>query len=171
MTNSIDDRVALSLTRQYLAGLRNFPALIEGQMFLAQTIQKAVLSVSHARATLELFDDQCPTPKEIKDTAFNLRPKFEPQQSDIEKWKAAGYTYDAGFYAQLMAEFNEQNKSNHDAELWAAIKARFKPGDPRTLSNGQLKSWKRQLGFPLNYYEQLDADQWEKGHPISRGVQ
>lgn len=166
---AVTDKIAVMLVKQHLAGLRGYPTLKEGESQLVRTLQGAALSVQHAEATLETFDDICPTPREIKDTAFNLRPKFEPpQKSNVEKWREQGYTYDADFYKTLSAEMMGKNQWNYDAELWQAIKARFKPDLNRVqyIPNGQLKSWKRQLGFPLNHYEQLDADAWDKDHPI-----
>lgn len=183
MNPVIADQIAVMKVRAYLAGLRGYPFHKEGESLLARTIQECAVSLAHADAILETFDNLCPTPREIKDVAFNLRSRFEPKpKSDIEKWKEEGATYDPTFYSKLITEFKDRH--NYDAELWRAIKGRFffpdpnKSNPPRRivdkdtpkLSWGFLKSCKRLLGFPLNAYETRIAEEWDRDHGLPQSM-
>ena len=62
---------------------------------LVRTLQQIAISVGHAEETAKQFDQDCPTPRELMETALTLRAKFEPPKPSLqEQWKAAGYTND-----------------------------------------------------------------------------
>ena len=70
--------VCLALVRELLTALRNFPFHPEGAERLARVLGECTVSVAHARAVLEEFDSDCPTPREIKDVAYRLREQYVP---------------------------------------------------------------------------------------------
>lgn len=79
---------ALSKVRYHLAGLRGYNPADEAVALLARAVQAVCVSIEHADATLSQFEQQCPTPREIKDTALNLRERFLPKQpSQREQWE------------------------------------------------------------------------------------
>jgi hypothetical protein len=59
----------------------------EAEALLVRTVQAVCISVEHMDATLSSFDQECPTPREIKDTAHNLRPKFDPKIDQRKEWE------------------------------------------------------------------------------------
>jgi len=84
---AITNPVALAMVREHLSGLRGFNPMLEAEALLARTIQSVCVSVEHAEAVLTSFDSECPTPKEIKDTAWAIRDKFERPVDQIKEWE------------------------------------------------------------------------------------
>lgn len=84
----VQDTVAVNLVREHLAGLRGYNPMPQAEGLLARTLQSSCVSVSHAEAVVRTFDDQCPTPKIIKEVALNLRERFMPKQPpQEEQWR------------------------------------------------------------------------------------
>jgi len=80
--------VAAPLVRRYLAGLRGYPVRAEGESLLVRTVQECCVSVQHAESVLAVFDHECPTPREIKDAAYNTRERYLPKgPSQREQWE------------------------------------------------------------------------------------
>jgi hypothetical protein len=79
--------VALAKVRHHLAGLRGFNPKPEAEALLARTVQAVCISVEHVDAVLSSFDNECPTPREIKDIAWSTRPKFEPKVDQYREWE------------------------------------------------------------------------------------
>ena len=99
---AIVDAVALTLVRKQLTGLRGYNDRPEAEALLAAAIQETCISVDHARAVLATFDHLCPTPREIKDTAHSLRPKFEPPNDRTAEWKKQYGPPDPGWSERLL---------------------------------------------------------------------
>src|ERR1017187_7085305 len=78
--------VAQALFEQ-LSGFRGFPKPGLGKDRFIQVFQQSVISVDHARAVIATFDDQMPTLREIRDTAYTLRSKFEPPIDQRGQWE------------------------------------------------------------------------------------
>ena len=78
--------VAQALFEQ-LSGFRGFPKPGLGKDRFIQVFQQSVISVDHARAIIATFDDQMPTLREIRDTAYTLRAKFEPLVDPRVQWE------------------------------------------------------------------------------------
>ncbi len=70
-----------------LSGFRGFPKPGLGKDRFVQVFQESVVSVDHARAVIATFDDQMPTLREIRDTAYTLRAKFEPPVDQRAQWE------------------------------------------------------------------------------------
>jgi hypothetical protein len=79
--------ICLAFLQRYLEGFRGYPPTVGGQRRFAEALQLNVISVEHLEATLQTFDDDFPTVRQIHDVALNLRPRFEPQEDLTEKWR------------------------------------------------------------------------------------
>jgi len=100
---AIVDAVALFKVRECLSGLRGYNNMPQAEMLLVRALQSVAVSVSHADAILTTFDDQCPTPREIKDVAFNTHDKFlPPQPSQTEQWEKEYGKPDAAWSQKLV---------------------------------------------------------------------
>jgi hypothetical protein len=84
--NALQPAVAKSFLRQ-LSGFRGYPKDDEAQTRFIEVLCEVSLSVEHALAIIWAFEDQFPTLKEIRDTAFNLRPKFEAKVDQTKQWE------------------------------------------------------------------------------------
>jgi hypothetical protein len=85
---AVAPEIALAKVRYYLAGLRGYSPRDESIAHLARVVQSACVSVDHADEVLSRFDDECPTPREIKEVALNLRSRFLPPEPSLyEKWR------------------------------------------------------------------------------------
>jgi len=86
--SNVTIEVCIALVRELLAGYRGYPNTEAGERRFAFALQVNCVSVSHARATLQIFDEGFPTVRQIHDVAFNLRPKFEPQDDNFDALRA-----------------------------------------------------------------------------------
>lgn len=164
--NALSHPVALSLIRN-LSALRFYPSLPEGESRLAVALTENTLSVEHARAVVAAFEETCPTPKDIRETADNLRPKFAPPEpSKVEQWKAEGSTYDPDWAQNLITQAVAGNEDAHQrrAREWTAILAEVRKEKPehRNLPTWKLRQHirdedvariKQKLGFELNAWD------------------
>lgn len=71
-----------------LSGYRGYPKPGPGLDHFIEAFQSSVVSVAHARAVIASFDGNMPTIREIKDSAFNLRSKFETTVDQRKQWEA-----------------------------------------------------------------------------------
>jgi hypothetical protein len=125
------------------------------------------LSVSHAEAVVGVFDEQFPTPKQVKDVAFNLRQKYAPPEpSQREKWEAEYGPPDSAFYENLHREAGriEHKGGYEDEQMWRAIKRKLMVTSFANVPWGRIYSSKRELGFPLGRFEREQADAWDQKH-------
>ncbi len=184
--------IAQSLVEEHLSALRNYR--VDAVPGLARTVQECVLSVQHAVATLREFDDECPTPREIKNSAWNLRERYLPPQSPVEKWKAEGYTHDPGFRDALLgsipatsvlkavpivgipADYQDaqemlkrrplgQLSPTLDELMWRAIKNRLRVNNFAQVPMGQCWHAAHQMGFPLNDAQETAMLRWVATQP------
>lgn len=84
----LDRNVAIMKVRERLAGLRGYPVRPEGEYLLAEALQVCAISMAHVDAVLADFDDECPTPRLIKDVAMGLRERYEPSIDQRKQWEA-----------------------------------------------------------------------------------
>lgn len=87
MTGTIDIRLCVALLREFLSGYRGYPYNEAGENRFGGAIRDNCISVDHARATLESFDEDFPTVRMIHDAAISLRTKFEPQVDQQAEWR------------------------------------------------------------------------------------
>jgi hypothetical protein len=114
--------VALAKVRYHLAGLRDYNPADEAVALLARAVQSVCVSIEHADATLSLFQQQCPTPREIKDAALNLRDRFLPKQPPLrEQWEKQYGPPDSGWSRALIQSATAavgDKKAQHKAERY-----------------------------------------------------
>lgn len=82
----IETNVARTLLKQ-LAGFRGYPKG-DGLNRFVEVLCEISISVEHATALIETFDEEFPTLREIRDTAYNLRPRFQGIEDQRAKWEA-----------------------------------------------------------------------------------
>lgn len=100
----VSQEYAACLVNKYWRALRDGPFHELGWDRLAEVLRESAMSVAHAQAIADAFEEQCPTPADIKRVAFNLRP---PQPDPIEEWKKQGLQPDPGFGEELIAKIGK----------------------------------------------------------------
>ena len=133
--NALQPAVAKSFLRQ-LSGFRGYPKDDEAQGRFIEVLCEVSLSVEHALAIIWAFDENFPTIREIRDTAYNLRSKFEPKVDQKAEWEAKYGKPDPGWSERFQARAAaavpspgidpEARKRQFSAEsravLWQAIR-------------------------------------------------
>jgi hypothetical protein len=71
----------------HLQGFRKAPVGVGFDRF-AEVLCECSISVEHATAVVESFDNEFPTVRDIRETAHNLRPKFEAKVNQRKEWEA-----------------------------------------------------------------------------------
>lgn len=108
--SNVQRDVARPLLRQ-LSGFRGYPKAIrlaeggldtQGEDRFVDCLCEISLSVEHALAIVESFDGEFPTIRELRDTALNLRPKFEAKIDQRKQWEAEYGKPDPGFSARIL---------------------------------------------------------------------
>lgn len=72
---------------EQLSGFRGYPKG-KGLDRFVEVLAEISISVEHATALIETFDREFPMLCEIRDTAFNLRPRFQVMEDQRTKWEA-----------------------------------------------------------------------------------
>jgi hypothetical protein len=83
----VNIEICLSLIREFLSGYRGYPPTESGERRFAFALQENCISVGHARAVLQSFDEVFPTVRQIHDAAFGIRPQFEPADDQRREWE------------------------------------------------------------------------------------
>jgi hypothetical protein len=126
----VDFSVAKALF-QSLSGFRGYPKPGPGEDHFVEAFQFSVVSVAHARAVIASFDGVMPTVREIRDSAFNLRPQFETTVDQRKEWEAKYGPPDPMWSANLVSTLagkpdpiarNRQHQEERRAMLWQAIR-------------------------------------------------
>lgn len=118
--NQLQPDVGRPLLRQ-LAGFRGYPRG-EGQARFVDCLCEISLSVEHALAIIESFDGDFPTLREMRDTALNLRPKFEQKSDQRAEWKAKYGKPDPAWSRRLVTAANVNYSEERRAMLWQSIR-------------------------------------------------
>ncbi len=145
---AVGKTIALSLIRGELSGFRGYPFNEAGEDRFARELATVSLSVGHARAIVESFEETFPTIKELRDVASNLRPKFEQAENLREIWEMQ---YGKPDPLVLTGEVDTSNVR----EMWKKLRLKFtQPGEK--WGGWALVSWRQiymameELGYPLN---------------------
>lgn len=168
--NPVDEKWALTFVRKWLAALRDYPEHEAGQKCLAMYLSRYALSIEHAEAILKAFRDQCPTPQDLHDVAYNdaLRAQFLPKQPPLkEQWLRAGYTLDAGFYDSIQEQLGSRKpgEPRQDDLMWKAIKKKLAVREFSKVPLGQCWAIAEELGFPLSGEQREELARWRLTHP------
>lgn len=153
--------VARPLLRQ-LSGFKGYPRG-EGESRFIDALCEISLSVEHAIAIVESFDAEFPTIREMRDTALNLRPKYEPKVNEREKWEREYGKPDTGFSSRILdsamgaTSMDPESRRRHHVEerrgmLWQAIR------DSLYYSEGPGS------GRPSDFWQKA-ADDHKRNHP------
>jgi hypothetical protein len=105
-----------------LCGFKGFPRQA-GLVVFIEALCDAAVSVKHAQAVIDSFDEGFPTLRELRDTAHSLRAKFETVQSDREKWEAEYGPPDPEWSKNLLTQ--AMRSSRRDDELWRLLREKF----------------------------------------------
>ena len=84
--NAVQPEVGRALLG-HLQGFRKAP-VGPGLNRFAEVLCECSISVEHATAVVDSFDNEFPTLRDIRDTASNLRPKFEAKVDQKKEWEA-----------------------------------------------------------------------------------
>jgi hypothetical protein len=155
----VSEDLAMSLTVEHWSCLRGFSSMLpEGRSQLARILQQATISADHARAVAKTFDELCPTPREISETAERLRDSFEHKPAPEEEWRRQGLTADPVFSAQLLARMGKPDQ--YDQLRWQGIRDAIKAiGDPKY----DQKFWTPHLKWAEDHYPE-DVAAIRAGH-------
>lgn len=192
MTN-VQPTVARSFLRQ-LSGFRGYPKDAEGEGRFVEALCEVSLSVEHALAIVWAFDENFPTIREIRDTAYNLRAKFERKPDQTKEWEAKYGKPDPAFSERIIntamgatALDPAKRKALHVEEsramLWQAIRDSlyYTEGPSRRVDQfwaeaaakharnhpEEVAAFRRQL--EESGWDVLMAVDWQKGlKPVTR---
>ena len=78
--NALAKALADSYVSAHLRGLRGDPQVPEAYERLSSILCEHALSVEHARAALQCFQEGFPTPRELEDVLYNTRSRFLPRE-------------------------------------------------------------------------------------------
>ncbi len=157
---AVQEETALGLIRFHLSGFRGYPPSEIGEKVFARAVSEQTISVKHAEAVLKQFDERFPTLREIIDTAQNLKPQFEPTESQKQKWEreyGKPVPFDTSMegtclccgrpWAEILAH------TAVEEEMWRRIKERLKVSDFHEVSWLAVYQAKKALGYPLTTAE------------------
>lgn len=131
--------LALALLRE-LGGFRGYPK--DGENRFAEVLQESAVSVEHAKAVMQSFDGEFPTIREIRDTAMNLRAKFEREPDMRAEWEKQ-YGPPQPFDVTV-----PQNPIRRDDQLWRDIRKHVgASADLSRMSWPALAKIARELGY------------------------
>jgi hypothetical protein len=120
-----------------LEGFRDYPRGGGARRFV-EALADASLSVAHANATVEMFDERFPTIREIRDVAFGLRETFVPKEPIEKQWEKEYGKPDPNWSRNLTGSYKEQK----GRMLWQAIRdSLFYTEGPGTREHGSVPSF------------------------------
>lgn len=102
---ALNPTVADSLVMDYLEGLPADPKLPGAYHRLRDVLVDLAMSIDHARAALQSFDERFPSPRELKEGLTNLHDRYQPPPTSEEqkaKWLAEGAIYDPEWTKKLL---------------------------------------------------------------------
>ena len=118
--NAVGIEVGKGLLSQ-LAGFRKAP-IGSGINRFAEVLCECSISVEHAMAVIETFDYEFPTLRDIRETAHNLRPRFEPKVDQREQWEKEYGKPDPLWSRRMESATTANYPDQKRAMLWQAIR-------------------------------------------------
>lgn len=163
--------VATALLRQ-LAGFRGYPKEGPGEDYFIQAICDHSISVDHAIAIVRAFDGDFPRLAEIRDTAYNLRPRFERVKDERREWERLYGKPDPNWTRTLTGNYTQQKarmlwqrirdivyytegpgrNEKHDVKFWTQAALRLRRDHPAELQKF------RENDLPMGWEELMKSD-------------
>ena len=171
MNPNVERAITDGIFRHQFEGFRGYPR--ENDSRFLEVFHESSVSVSHARATAEAFEQAMPTLQDIRDTARNLRPKFEAQVSQREQWERE-YGPPRPFEVPNVAASFGQSREREIDRLWKDLLAYFRSnnfegkGDIQRVQIGRCWQIARHFGYKMNSYQTRDIEDYERANPRSR---
>jgi hypothetical protein len=100
-----------------LSGFKGYPRG-DGERRFVEVLCEISLSVEHAEATIKAFDGDFPTIREMRDTAFGLRPQFQVKVDERKQWEAECGKPDPKWSKRFTANYADERV----AMLWESIR-------------------------------------------------
>jgi hypothetical protein len=119
--NALEPTIARSFLRQ-LSGFRGYPRDSAGEGRFVEVLCEVSISVEHALAITWAFEENFPTIREIRDTALNLRAKFEAKVDQKKEWESKYGKPDLAWYNRISNATNTNYAEERRAMLWQAIR-------------------------------------------------
>jgi hypothetical protein len=125
-----------------LSGYRGYPKPVDspGEHHFIRAFQEAVISVEHAKAVIDSFDQEFPTILRIRESAHKLRPRFESDPLKEKQWEKKYGKPDPNWSRNLLAGSHEQNKLRMLRE--AIRDAVYYTEGPGKFRLGQIEDWR-----------------------------
>ncbi len=103
--------LACSMLRD-LSGYPGYPKPIDspGERRFIRAFQESVISVEHAQAVIDSFDQDFPTVLRIREAAHKLRPRFEPDPIKTKEWEKTYGKPDPNWSRNLVGRPHVQQK-------------------------------------------------------------
>ena len=114
--NAVQTPVGRMLLRR-LSGFKGYPRG-DGEGRFIEVLCEISLSVEHAEATVKAFDGDFPTIREMRDTAFGMRPQFQPAVDQRKQWEAECGKPDPKWSRRFTANYADER----DAMIWQSIR-------------------------------------------------
>lgn len=153
MRTEIAKSIALTLLRSELAGYRGYPNSEAGEDRFARELATVAISVDHATSIVEAFEETFPTIKELRDTASNLRVKFEESERDRRKEWERIYGKPQPVPVTFAGSSEGQRQQS---EMWLKLRVHLGVRDFAKVSFGAIYQAMQDLGYSLTA-EQEDA--------------
>ena len=178
--NAVQPQVGLGLLRR-LVGFKGYPRK-EGEGRFVEVLCEVSLSVEHCSAIIESFDSEFPTLREMRDTASNLRPRFEGTEDQRAKWEAKYGKPDPTFSRRITGAAGANHVQERRAILWQSIRDAIfyteeQAGrmdlsgiDDKSERINAFKFWKKsavnnQRNYPAEvqaFRKELDLSSWDE---------
>lgn len=117
---ALHSKVATGLLRR-LSGFKGYPRG-DGEGRFIEVLCEISLSVEHASAVVASFEGEFPTIREMRDTAFGLRPRFELKADQRREWEAKYGKPDPAFSRRIRGAAGANHVQERQAVLWQAIR-------------------------------------------------
>lgn len=153
-----------------LSGYKGYPKPIDspGEHHFIRAFQESVISVEHAKAVIDSFDQEFPTVLHIRETAHQLRVRFEPDPLKTKEWEKR-YGPPQAFEVSATLP-----KGREDDRMWGQIMGFLRTtkfdghGDIQRVHIGRCWQIAKHLGYKMNSYQQEEINAYERIYPASK---
>lgn len=163
--------VGKTILRQ-LSGFRGYPKEGPGEDYFVNALCECSVSVAHAQAIIAAFDQDFPRLAEMRETAHNLRVKYEPQVDQRKEWEKQ-YGPPQAFDTSAFQQIGQPREREID-RLWKEVMAFLRTtkfdghNDIQLVPIGRCWQVAKALGYKMNSYQQAEIDTYELAKPESK---